>query len=97
MFSWRIILNESEALAVGQTENTCTCRVNCNMEGSSKRHKFFTQSMPRTRRDTALAAKEDTLQVVGSERHCTLYAHEVEDIVTRFLMKTMQERAVKWE
>ena len=36
--------------------------------------------MPRTRRDTAAAAKDDTVQVVANERTCTLYTHWVEDI-----------------
>ena len=48
---------------------------------------FLTQSMPRRRRDTAAAVNEDTVQV-ENERPCTLYTHQVEDIVTRFLVKT---------
>ena len=88
-------------LAVGQTENTCTVRATMwatyYMDGSSKKQKFSTQSMPRSRRDTVGAAKKDTVQVVENERPCTWYTHQVGDVVTRFLMKTMQERAVKSE
>ena len=72
------------------SENTCTVY----MEVSGIRHKFLTQSMPRTRRDTAASAREDTVQVVENERPCIWYTHQIEDTVTLFLMKTMQERTL---
>ena len=100
MFSWRITKSETKYSQWANRRPLARLEPRCGLLADWKevaRDTFFTQSMPRTRRDTADSVKDDTVQVVENERHCTWYAHQVENIVTMFLMKTRQARTVNWE
>ena len=99
MFSWRITLSKSE-YSQWATENTCTVRATmwatCYLVSSSKRHVHHAEHAEGKTRHGSFR-EEDTVQVVEVERGCTWNTDQVEDIVTTFLMKTMQGRTVKWE
>ena len=100
MFSWRITWSESDYSQWANRRPLARLEPRCGLLADWKevaRDTFFTQSMPRTRRDTAASAKEDTFQVVENERPCTWYVHQVQKFATMFMMKTMQARTVVWQ
>ena len=73
MFSWRITWSESEYSQWANRRPLARLEPRCGLLADWKevaRDTFFTQSMPRTRRDTAASAKEDSVQVVENGRPC---------------------------